>query len=55
MIFKLLKEHKWYAKLNKCDFYQDRIHYLGNIISDEGISVDPEEIEAIMSCPTPRI
>ena len=43
-----------YAKLNKCVFYRDRIHYLGHIILDEGISVDPENIEAIMTRPTPR-
>ena len=43
-----------YAKLSKRDFYRDRIHYLGHIISYEGISVDPEKIEAIMNWPTPR-
>ena len=42
-----------YAKLSKCDFYRDRIQYLGHIISEEGISVDPENIEAIMNWPTP--
>ena len=42
-----------YAKLSKCDFYRDRIHYLGHIISNEGISVDPEKIEAIMNWTTP--
>ena len=41
LILKLLREHKLYARLRKCDFYSDRIHYLGHIISDEGISVDP--------------
>ena len=43
-----------YAKLSKCEFYRDMIHYLGHIISDEGIYVDPEKIEAIMNWPTPR-
>ena len=43
-----------YANLSKCDFYRDRIQYLGHIISDEGISIDPEKIEAIMNWPTPR-
>ena len=43
-----------YAKLSKCDFYRDRIQYLGHIISEQGISVDPENIEAIMNWPTPR-
>ena len=43
-----------YAKLSKCDFYKDKIHYLGHIISEEGIFVDPEKIEAIMNWPTTR-
>ena len=42
-----------YAKLRKCDFYK-YIHYLGHIILDEGISMDPEKIESIMNWPTPR-
>ena len=50
----LLREHQLYAKLSKCDFYRDRIQYLGHIIPEEGISVDPENIEAIMNWPTPR-
>ena len=54
MALQLLRDHKLYAKLSKCDFYKDMIHYLGHIISDEGISVDPQKIEAIMNCPTPR-
>ena len=47
-------EHQLYAKISKCDFYKDRIQYLGNIISEEGISVDPEKIEAIKNWPTPK-
>ena len=50
----LLREHQLYAKLSKCDFYRDRIQYLGHIISEEGISMDPKNIEAIMNWPTPR-
>ena len=54
LTLQLLREHQLYAKLSKCDFYRDRIQYLGHIISKEGISVDPENIEAIMNCLTPR-
>ena len=43
-----------YEKLRKCDFYKDRIHYLGHVMSYEGISVDVEKIEAIMNWPTLR-
>ena len=49
-----LREHKLYAKLRKCDFYKDKIHYLGHIISDEGISMDPEKIVAIINWKNPR-
>ena len=38
LTLKLLREHQLYAKLSKCDFYRDRIQYLGHIISEEGIS-----------------
>ena len=54
MTLKLLRTHKLYVGLRKCDFYKDRIHYLGHIILDKGISGDPEKIEAMMSWPTPR-
>ena len=43
-----------YAKLSKCGFSKDRIQCLGHIILEEGISVDPKKIEAIMNWPTPR-
>ena len=54
LTLQLLKEHQLYAKLSKRDFYRYRIHYLGHIISYEGISVDPKKIEAIIDWPTPR-
>jgi hypothetical protein len=28
--------------------YQSKIHYLGHVISDEGITMDPTKVEAIM-------
>jgi hypothetical protein len=43
-----------YAKFDKCDFYQKRIQYLGHVISEEGIVVDPEKIRAIMEWPIPK-
>ena len=51
---KFLRKHKLYAGLSRCDFYEDRIHYLGCIISDKGVYVYPEKIEAMMSWLAPR-
>ena len=54
MVLQVLREHRLYAKLSKCDFYQNKIQYLGHVISEDGISVDPENIEAIVNWPTPK-
>jgi hypothetical protein len=50
----VLREHQLYAKLSKCSFYQKQIHYLGHIISKDGIAVDPEKIEAIREWSVPK-
>jgi hypothetical protein len=54
MVLKVFREHKLYAKLSKCIFYQNNIHYLGHIILVDGISIDPENIVAIRGWPMPR-
>ena len=36
IILQVLREHQLYAKLSKCDFYKDKIHYLGHVISKVG-------------------
>jgi hypothetical protein len=54
MVLSFLRENKSYGKLSKCSFFHKEIHYLGHIISGEGISVDPEKVEAIMGWPVPK-
>jgi hypothetical protein len=54
MVLQVLREHQLYAKLSKCSFYQEQIHYLGHIISKDGIVVDPEKIEAIREWSVPK-
>jgi hypothetical protein len=53
LVLQCLHENKLYAKLSKCSFYQSKIHYLGHVISSEGIAMDPTKVEAIMEWPTP--
>ena len=54
MVFQVLREHQLYEKFSKCSFYQKKIHYLGHIISKDGIVVDPEKIESIRECTTSK-
>jgi hypothetical protein len=53
MVLQVLRGRRLYAKLSKCSFYHNQIHYLVHIISEEGIVVDPENIEAIRGWSTP--
>ena len=36
-----LREHNLYMKLSKCSFAKWQLHYLGHIISGEGVATDP--------------
>jgi hypothetical protein len=41
LVLQKLKENQLYAKLNKCKFWLKEVSFLGHIISEVGISIDP--------------
>ena len=43
-----------YAKLSKCEFWFEKIAFLGHILSKEGIFVDLHKIEAVTQWPRPK-
>jgi len=53
-VLALLRENKLYAKISKCNLFQTKFHYLGHVVSKEGITMDPNNIRAIMEWETPR-
>ena len=50
----LLREHQQYAKLSKCEFWLEKVSFLGHVISKEGVSVDPAKIKAVSEWPNPN-
>jgi hypothetical protein len=48
VVLSCFREKKLYGKLLKCSFFHKEIHYLGHIISGEGIYVDLEKVKTIM-------
>jgi hypothetical protein len=54
LVLQVLREHHLYAKFSKCDFFQKQVHYLGHVISEEGLALDPKKIISIMEWPTPK-
>ncbi|KZV49595.1 hypothetical protein F511_15455 [Dorcoceras hygrometricum] len=53
-VLQTLRNEKLYAKLSKCEFWLQRVVFLGHIISGAGISVDPSKIEAVINWPRPK-
>ena len=52
--FSILRAHHLAVKKEKCQFRQTQIKYLGHIISQNGVKVDPEKIKAMMEWPKPE-
>jgi hypothetical protein len=42
-VLQRLRDHRLYAKLSKCDLWLREIKFLGHIILQDGVSVDPEK------------
>ena len=43
IVLQELRDHQLFAKFSKCDFFKDKIQYLGHVVTKEGISVDLEK------------
>ncbi|XP_073138213.1 uncharacterized protein [Henckelia pumila] len=50
----VLRERKLYAKLSKCEFWLDKVPFLGHIISKDGVDVDPSKVQAVKEWSVPR-
>jgi len=51
-VLRLLREHKLYSKLKKCSLFHTQIHYLGYVVSKEGLIMESKNIKAILEWPT---
>jgi len=48
-----LQEHQLYAKFSKCEFWLKKVPFLGHILSEEGIAVDPSKVQKVMDWKAP--
>ncbi|GJW61871.1 putative reverse transcriptase domain-containing protein, partial [Tanacetum coccineum] len=46
LILELLEKEKLFGKFSKCEFWLQEVHFLGHVVNNEGIHVDPSKIEA---------
>jgi hypothetical protein len=53
VVLEKLRIHKLYAKFSKCEFWLERVAFLGHILTAEDVAVDPEKVEAISNWQQP--
>ncbi|KAI3813958.1 hypothetical protein L1987_18694 [Smallanthus sonchifolius] len=53
LILELLKREQLYAKFFKCEFWIREVQFLGHVVNEKGIHVNPSKIEAIKNWATP--
>ena len=54
LVFERLRQHGLKLKSKKCQFFQKKVHYLGHIVSEEGIATDPAKIDQIQEWEQPQ-
>ena len=55
LVLQILREKKLYAKLSKCKFWMKEVKFLSHVVSQGGISVDPNKVEVVLNWERPAI
>lgn len=53
IVLGILQKEKLYAKFKKCEFWLERVAFLGHVVTARGIEVDPSKVEAVLNWPRP--
>lgn len=50
-VFEIIRKHRFFIKMSKCSFAQQKIEYLGHCISADGVTTEPSKIVAVKQWP----
>jgi hypothetical protein len=53
-VLQRLRDCQLYAKLSKCEFWISEVMFLGHIINEEGLAVDPKKVTVTLDWKTPK-
>ena len=54
LVLQKLREHQLYVKFSKCEFWLKEVSFLGHIISNGGVAVDPKKVRDVLSWKPPK-
>jgi hypothetical protein len=49
IVLERLRQRKLYAKFSKCEFWMEKVVFLGHVLSAEGVAVDPSKVSQLPS------
>ena len=54
IVLQALRQHRFYAKFSKCEFWLTEVRFFGHVVSASGVLVDSKKVEAVMSWERPK-
>jgi hypothetical protein len=54
VVLQRLRDHQLYAKFSECEFWINKVIFLGHVISSEGIVVDPSKVCDVLDWEPPK-
>ncbi|GKV30593.1 hypothetical protein SLEP1_g39388 [Rubroshorea leprosula] len=53
-VLETLRSERLFTKFKKCEVWLDNVAFLGHVVTKDGISIDPQKIEAVVDCKRPN-
>ena len=54
LVLQKFREHQLYAKLSKCEFWLKEVSFLGHVVSNGGVAVDPKKVKDVLNWNPPK-
>ncbi|RVX04229.1 Retrovirus-related Pol polyprotein from transposon 17.6 [Vitis vinifera] len=54
IVLQTLRDKQLYVKLKKCEFWLDKVSFLGHVVTKDDISVDPGKVDAVSNWRRPN-
>ncbi|WVZ98182.1 LOW QUALITY PROTEIN: hypothetical protein U9M48_043651, partial [Paspalum notatum var. saurae] len=54
VVLQTLTDHQLFLKRSKCSFAAPHVAYLGHVISAQGVAMDDDKVQAVLSWPVPK-
>jgi hypothetical protein len=48
IVLQKLRKHRLYAKFSKCEFWLEKVSFLGHVLSKGGVAIDPSKVQDVL-------